>query len=76
MLTKSILSDKVLEDLNIAALVPEVINTINIAGFRSKPEVCPATKAKINVINSDRVHTSNRAKNRSEAVTDNNELTT
>jgi len=55
MLTKTILSNKVLEDLNIAALVPEITNTINIAGLGSKPKVCPATKAEINVINSDRV---------------------
>jgi len=55
MLTKTILSDKVLEDLNIAALVPELINTINIAGLGSKPKVYPATKAEIDVIDSDRV---------------------
>jgi len=55
ILTKTILLDKVLKDLNIAELIPEAINTINIAGLGSKPKVCPATKAEIDVINSDRV---------------------
>jgi len=49
------LSDKILKDLNITKLVPEAINTINITRLESKPKVYPATKAKINVINSDRV---------------------
>jgi len=55
MLTKTILLDEVLKDLNIAKLVPEAINTINITRLGSKPEVYPATKAEINVIDSDRV---------------------
>jgi len=49
------LLDEVLKDLNIAELIPEAVNTINIAGLGSKPKVYPATKAEINVINSDRV---------------------
>jgi len=49
------LSDKVLKDLNITKLIPEAANTVNIAGLGSKPKVYPATKAEINVINSDRV---------------------
>jgi len=55
ILTKTILLDKVLKDLNITKLVPEAINTANIARLGSKSKVCPATKAEINVINSDRV---------------------
>jgi len=55
ILTKTMLSDKVLKDLNIAELIPEATNTINIARLGSKSKVCPATKAEINVINSDRV---------------------
>jgi len=55
ILTKTILSDKVLKDLNITTLIPEIINTINIARLGSKPKVYPTTKAKINVINSNGV---------------------
>jgi len=49
------LSDEILKDLNIAKLIPEATNTVNIARLGSKPKVYPATKAEINVINSDRV---------------------
>jgi len=46
------LSDDVAEDLNIAVLTP--VNTVNTAGFGSKPEVCPAFKAEIYVTEVDR----------------------
>jgi len=76
MLTKTMLSDKILKDLNIAKLVLEAANTANIARLGSKPKVCPATKAEIDVIDSDRVQTFDRHENRSESVTNGDELIT